>query len=95
MNPEDTYDCHKCHEGDGQVPSRAEHMYMHDEGGNLTCPQCGKALTENSSIRKHIGRIHAKQMCSCTDCPGNSAGWDQSSNHVMKSDEAFVLGKWT
>ena len=40
MNPEDTYDCHTCHEEVGQVLSLTEHRYMHDEGGNLACPKC-------------------------------------------------------
>ena len=47
MNPGDTYDCHTCREGVGQVLSLTEHMYMHDKGGNLTCPKRRKALTVN------------------------------------------------
>ena len=54
MNPEDTYDCHTCHEEVGQVLSLTEHVYMHDKGGNFTCPQCQKTFTENKNARKHM-----------------------------------------
>ena len=54
---------------------------------------CKKTFAENSSIGKHIGQIHARQKFSCTDCTENFTGWDQSSNHMVKHEEASGPGK--
>ena len=93
VDPVDTYVCHICHQDFKQVLSLMEHVYMHDKGGDHTCRHCQKDFTEKNKTRKHIGQIHAKEMFSCNDCPESSTGRDQSSNHMVKHDEAFGPGK--
>ena len=91
VKPEDTYDCQICHQEVGQVLNLTEHVYMHDKGGDHTCPHCQKDFTEKNKARKHIGQIHAKEMFYCNDCPESSTGRDQSSIHVVKHEEAEVF----
>ena len=47
QNPDAIYDCHICRQEFGQVPSLTEHVYMHNKGGNFTCPHCLKTFTRN------------------------------------------------
>ena len=82
VKPVDTYDCHICRQDFKQVLSLTEHVYMHDKGGDHTCPHCQKDFTEKNKARKHIGQIHAKEMFYCNDGPKSSTGRDQSSTHV-------------
>ena len=93
---EDTYDCHICRQDFKQVLGLTEHVYMHDKGGDHTCPHCQKDFTARKKPIKHIGQMHAKEMFSRNDFPESSTGRDQSSNHVVKHkapDETSVPAK--
>ena len=91
VKPEDTYDCHICRQDFKQLLGMMEHVYVHDKCGDYTCPHCQKDFTEEYKTRKHIKQIHAKEMFHCNDCIESSPARDQSSNHVMKHEEAKGL----
>ena len=88
VRPEATYECHICRQEFEQVPSLTDHVYMHDKGGNLTCPNCQKNFLENNNTIKHIKPIHEGKLLYYTECTKSSTGRDQLSTHVVKHSEA-------
>ena len=74
-----------------QESSLKEHVYMHKEGGNFTCPHCQKTFTEYPNIRKHIGPINEEEMFSCTVCTKSFTGRDKFKTHLARHSEATDL----
>ena len=85
---ETTYECHICTQEFGQVPSLREYVYMHDKGGNLTCPQCQKAFTDKNNARIHFGRIHEGKTLYCTEYIKSSTGRDRLKTHLARHEES-------
>ena len=58
-----------------------DHMRSHDTSLQVICPQCGKLLSNNKSLNRHINRVHLKLLhftCDLCDYRGCSK------NHIRR-----------